>query len=198
MIITAGLNVYPREIEEVLRQHPGVRQAGVVGVKHPIRGETIVAYVVPEHPGSGPQPAPRRHPRVPPRAPAELQGAAAHRTGRRDPDHAHREAPAPRAPRPSSPGRWGRRRGIGGRHHHLATAPFRFRSPNRREQRPLLVSFRQWQPVVRHRRSRTYRPPDPRRRSLSRRGRRGGHKGTRWPRDQNGSWGSLIGGRPGS
>jgi len=56
MIITAGLNVYPREIEEVLRQHPGVRQAGVVGVKHPIRGETIVAYVVPEHPGADPSP----------------------------------------------------------------------------------------------------------------------------------------------
>ena len=47
MIITGGLNVYPREIEEVARQHPAVRQAGVVGVKHPIRGETIVAYIVP-------------------------------------------------------------------------------------------------------------------------------------------------------
>jgi len=49
MIITGGLNVYPREIEEVLRQHPAVREAGVVGVKHPIRGEIIVAYVVPTH-----------------------------------------------------------------------------------------------------------------------------------------------------
>ncbi len=54
MIITGGLNVYPREIEEVLRQHPDVRQAGVVGVKHPLRGEMIVAYVVPEHPAADP------------------------------------------------------------------------------------------------------------------------------------------------
>ncbi len=40
-----GLNVYPREIEDVLLQHPLVRDAAVVGVRHVVRGETIVAYV---------------------------------------------------------------------------------------------------------------------------------------------------------
>jgi len=54
LIITGGLNVYPREIEEVLRQHPAVRQAAVVGVRHPIRGETVVAYVLPADPTADP------------------------------------------------------------------------------------------------------------------------------------------------
>jgi long-chain acyl-CoA synthetase len=56
MINVGGLNVYPREIEEPLRQHPAVRQAAVVGVKRPIRGEIIVAYVVPAQPVSDPGP----------------------------------------------------------------------------------------------------------------------------------------------
>ena len=56
MINVGGLNVYPREIEEPLRQHPAVRQAAVVGVKRPIRGETIVAYVVPREPVTDPGP----------------------------------------------------------------------------------------------------------------------------------------------
>lgn len=46
MINVAGTNVYPREIEELLYRHPLVREAAVVGVRHPIRGETIVAHVV--------------------------------------------------------------------------------------------------------------------------------------------------------
>jgi long-chain acyl-CoA synthetase len=45
MIDVGGLNVYPREIEDVLLQHPLVRDAAVVGVRHAVRGETIVAYV---------------------------------------------------------------------------------------------------------------------------------------------------------
>lgn len=56
MINVGGLNVYPREIEEPLRQHPAVRQAAVVGVKRPIRGEIIVAYVVPREPVTDPGP----------------------------------------------------------------------------------------------------------------------------------------------
>jgi long-chain acyl-CoA synthetase len=54
VIITGGLNVYPREIEETLRRHAAVREAAVVGVRHPIRGETIVAYVVPAAPNADP------------------------------------------------------------------------------------------------------------------------------------------------
>jgi long-chain acyl-CoA synthetase len=45
VIIVGGLKIYPREIEELLLQHPLVRDAAVVGVPHPVRGETIVAYV---------------------------------------------------------------------------------------------------------------------------------------------------------
>jgi len=46
LIITGGFNVYPREVEEVLRGHPGVADAAVVGAPSPEWGETVVAYVV--------------------------------------------------------------------------------------------------------------------------------------------------------
>lgn len=46
MIIRNGYNVYPREIEEVLHEHPDVLEAAVVGVPHPRHGEEVVAAVV--------------------------------------------------------------------------------------------------------------------------------------------------------
>ena len=46
MLIVAGLNVYPREIEEVLYEHPKVRDAAVVGEPNELRGEAAVAYIV--------------------------------------------------------------------------------------------------------------------------------------------------------
>ena len=46
MIIVAGLNVYPREVEEALYEHPKVRDAAVVGEADALRGESVVAYVV--------------------------------------------------------------------------------------------------------------------------------------------------------
>ncbi len=46
MIIVGGYNVAPREIDEVLYEHPKVKEAVTVGVPHPTRGETIKAYVV--------------------------------------------------------------------------------------------------------------------------------------------------------
>ncbi|ACZ40409.1 long-chain-fatty-acid--CoA ligase [Sphaerobacter thermophilus] len=46
MILASGLNVYPREVEEVLYEHPAVLEAGVIGVPDPYRGESVKAYVV--------------------------------------------------------------------------------------------------------------------------------------------------------
>ncbi|MBA3534440.1 MAG: long-chain fatty acid--CoA ligase [Ardenticatenales bacterium] len=46
MIIASGFNVYPREIEEVLYEHPKILEAAVAGIPDEYRGETVKAYVV--------------------------------------------------------------------------------------------------------------------------------------------------------
>ena len=46
MIIAGGYNIYPREIDEVLHQHPKVLDACAVGVPDAYRGETVKAFVV--------------------------------------------------------------------------------------------------------------------------------------------------------
>jgi malonyl-CoA/methylmalonyl-CoA synthetase len=46
LIISGGFNIYPREIEEVLLEQPGVREAAVVGAPDARRGEVPLAYVV--------------------------------------------------------------------------------------------------------------------------------------------------------
>jgi len=46
VIIASGFKVYPREVEEVLSQHPVVAEAGVAGVPDAYRGETVAAFVV--------------------------------------------------------------------------------------------------------------------------------------------------------
>jgi len=48
LIVTGGYNVYPREIDEVLHEHPKVREAVSVGIPNETRGEIIKAYVVPK------------------------------------------------------------------------------------------------------------------------------------------------------
>lgn len=46
VVISGGFNIYPREIEELLAEHPSVAEAAVVGVPDPVRGEVPVAFVV--------------------------------------------------------------------------------------------------------------------------------------------------------
>ena len=52
LIISGGMNIYPREVEEVLLRHPGVRAAAVVGRPHPEWGEAVVAFVVADDGGA--------------------------------------------------------------------------------------------------------------------------------------------------
>jgi long-chain acyl-CoA synthetase len=51
VVIRGGYNVYPREVEEVLYEHPAVAEAAVLGTPHPELGEDVVAVVALE-PGS--------------------------------------------------------------------------------------------------------------------------------------------------
>ncbi len=46
LIIRGGYNVYPREVEEVLYEHPQVLEAAVIGIPHPTHGEEVAAMVV--------------------------------------------------------------------------------------------------------------------------------------------------------
>ncbi|MBL9171879.1 MAG: long-chain fatty acid--CoA ligase [Verrucomicrobiales bacterium] len=46
LIIAGGYNVYPREVEEVLFEHPAIQEAVAIGVPDPYRGETVKACVV--------------------------------------------------------------------------------------------------------------------------------------------------------
>ncbi len=46
VIITSGFKVYPREVEEVLFQHPVVAEAAVAGVPDAYRGETVAAFIM--------------------------------------------------------------------------------------------------------------------------------------------------------
>jgi acyl-CoA synthetase (AMP-forming)/AMP-acid ligase II len=51
MILTGGVNVYPREIEEVLHGHPGVADVAVIGRPDEKWGERVVAVIVARGPG---------------------------------------------------------------------------------------------------------------------------------------------------
>ena len=46
MVIVSGFNVYPTEVEDVIRDVPGVTETAVIGVEDPTSGEAVVAYVV--------------------------------------------------------------------------------------------------------------------------------------------------------
>ncbi len=53
LIISRGFNVYPSDIESVLKKHPSVKDAAAVGTPDKMRGEAIVAYVVTEEGKTG-------------------------------------------------------------------------------------------------------------------------------------------------
>ncbi|MDQ1492015.1 MAG: malonyl-CoA/methylmalonyl-CoA synthetase [Actinomycetota bacterium] len=69
LIITGGLNVYPREVEDVLREHPAVADVAVAGVPDAEWGEVVTAWIVPTRSGAPPPDA-------------ELLGFAAERLAR--------------------------------------------------------------------------------------------------------------------
>ncbi len=46
VVISGGSNIYPREVEEALLEHPGVTEAGVVGAPDEEWGEVVVAFIV--------------------------------------------------------------------------------------------------------------------------------------------------------
>ena len=50
MIISGGLNIMPARVEEVLLQHPGVREAAVVGIPHPEWGQQVQASIIAKDP----------------------------------------------------------------------------------------------------------------------------------------------------
>ena len=52
MIITGGLNVYPKEIEQFIDQIDGVKESAVIGIPHKDFGEAVVAVIVEQQPGS--------------------------------------------------------------------------------------------------------------------------------------------------
>lgn len=47
MIVSAGENIYPSQVEEILNQHPKVEESAVVGVRDQLREQAVTAYIVP-------------------------------------------------------------------------------------------------------------------------------------------------------
>lgn len=48
MIVSAGENIYPTQIEAILNEHPKVRESAVIGIPDRMRGQIVAAYVIPE------------------------------------------------------------------------------------------------------------------------------------------------------
>jgi fatty-acyl-CoA synthase len=46
MIVSGGFNIYPREIEDIIGEHPAVSEVAVIGVPHPEWGEAVMAVLV--------------------------------------------------------------------------------------------------------------------------------------------------------
>ena len=52
MVICGGLNVYPKEIEQLLDDLEGVQESAVIGLPHPDFGEAVVVVIVPSAAGN--------------------------------------------------------------------------------------------------------------------------------------------------
>lgn len=52
LIVSGGENVYPAEVEQILRQHPAIAQVCVVGIEHPEWGQQVAAAVVLKNPAT--------------------------------------------------------------------------------------------------------------------------------------------------
>ena len=61
LVIVSGFNVYPSEVEEVIRELPAVADAAVIGAPDELTGESVVAYVIPAGPADGLEDAVREH-----------------------------------------------------------------------------------------------------------------------------------------
>jgi long-chain acyl-CoA synthetase len=61
LVIVSGFNVYPTEVEDVIREVEGVADAAVIGVPDEETGEAVVAYVVPSRPMTHLEEAVRAH-----------------------------------------------------------------------------------------------------------------------------------------
>ncbi|CAM5603717.1 Fatty acid--CoA ligase OS=Streptomyces alboniger OX=132473 GN=CP975_22960 PE=4 SV=1 [Streptomyces alboniger] len=93
MIIVAGENVYPAEIEDALARHPAVAGAAVVGLPHERWGESVVHARVVLEPGQ--RAGARRPAAVPARPPRGLQDAHLVRLRRGPAPQPQRQGPAP-------------------------------------------------------------------------------------------------------
>ena len=51
MLLVNGINVYPRELEEVIYQFDGIKEAAVIGVNDPRKGDLVVACIAPNEGG---------------------------------------------------------------------------------------------------------------------------------------------------
>ncbi len=87
MIKSSGFNVYPAQVEAVLREHPAVAEACVIGVPDPAQVERVKACVVPRDPGAGGPRARRRADRALPRAADQVVVPARDRVRRRAAAH---------------------------------------------------------------------------------------------------------------
>jgi acyl-CoA synthetase (AMP-forming)/AMP-acid ligase II len=74
LIISGGYNIYPKEIELILDEQPGVLESAVIGVPHPDFGETVLGLIVP-------RPEPRCHRRAVSDLDSHRRGPAAQHDG---------------------------------------------------------------------------------------------------------------------